>query len=38
MNEVTEIDTLEPPVNGTDDREARSFHWYTNAKPLSCDR
>jgi transcription antitermination factor NusG len=35
---TTEIDTLEPPVDGTDDREARSLHWYAARTQMNCER
>jgi transcription antitermination factor NusG len=38
MKTIAEIDTLEPPVDGTDDREARSFRWYAARTQMNCER
>jgi transcription antitermination factor NusG len=38
METSTEIDTLDTPVIGTDDREARSFHWYAARTQMNCER
>jgi transcription antitermination factor NusG len=34
---TTEIDTLEPPVDGTDDREAHTFRWYAARTQMNCE-
>jgi transcription antitermination factor NusG len=38
METSTEIDTLDTPVIGTDDREARSFRWYAARTQMNCER
>jgi transcription antitermination factor NusG len=38
METATELNTLESPANGTDDREARSFRWYAARTQMNCER
>jgi transcription antitermination factor NusG len=38
MEASTEINTMKSPVNGTDDREARSFCWYAARTQMNCER
>jgi len=37
METATELNTLESPANGTDDREARSFRWYAARTQMNCE-
>jgi transcription antitermination factor NusG len=38
METIPENNTVHSPVNGTDDREARSFHWYAARTQMNCER
>jgi transcription antitermination factor NusG len=38
METAIELNTLESPANGTDDREARSFRWYAARTQMNCER
>jgi transcription antitermination factor NusG len=38
METRTGINTMNSPVNGTDDREARSFRWYAARTQMNCER
>jgi transcription antitermination factor NusG len=38
METIPENDTMHSPANGTDDREACSFHWYAARTQMNCER